>query len=83
MIDIILYIVLVMTAWDFSVHIIDWLGLDAKFKQSKSIFSYYYPHFSGKYPFASRELHTKRYNYFWITYWGTATILLIFYIVFK
>jgi hypothetical protein len=83
LINLIPYLVALMTLWDFSIHVIDWLKLDQKFIGSTSIFSYYYPHFWGKAPCVSQERGRKRYDYFWLTYWGTATILLIIYIVFR
>lgn len=83
-----------MTFWDFSIHVIDkrdrkyminnCLGemWSQKLKKAKGIFSYYYPHFWGKKQ-VSDEKAWKRYDYFWLTYWGTATVLLIIYISFK
>ena len=71
-----------MILWDLSIHIIDKFKWRNKFIESKSIFSYYYPHFWGKYPYVNEEHGRKRYDYFWITYWGTALILLIIYIIF-
>lgn len=94
MIEIIPYLVLLMTFWDFSIHIID--KRDRKYRikneyhntwhrkitDSSSYFSYYYPHFWGKKP-TSDERAWKRYDYFWLAYWGTASILLIIYITLK
>jgi len=93
-IDLILYILAVMIFWDFTIHVIDkrdrkyklsnqfnrmW---EQRLKKSKSFLSYYYPHFWGKKP-VSDEQAWKRYDYFWLIYWGTATVLLIIYIIFK
>jgi len=83
MIDIILYLVSIMIFWDLSIHIIDKMKWEDKFINSKSIFSYYYPHFWGKYPHVEKEQGRRRYDRFWITYWSTALILLIIYIFLK
>ena len=83
-----------MIFWDFSIHIIDKRDrkyfLDKKWdnmwreqlRKSKSIFSYYYPHFWGKKP-VSDEKAWNRYDLFWLTYWGTALFLLLTYIILK
>jgi len=85
-IDIILYILAVMILWDFSLHIIELLGLDIKFIKSKSILSYYYPHFrwikTPEGPIERRNWN-KFYQRFWTTYWGMAFLLLLFYLIFK
>ena len=78
----ILYIVLAITLWDFTIHVLDKFELGSKFTQSKSIFSYYYPHFWGKTPHVSPEVKKRRYDYFWISTWGFVSVLLIVYIVF-
>lgn len=70
-----------MIFWDLSLHIIDKFDLGIKFIQSKSFFSYYYPHFCGKFPHVTNEIRKKRYDYFWITYWTIVLILLIIYII--
>jgi len=90
------YILLLMIFWDFTIHVID--KRDRKFflsnqytmmwrekmKNSKFFFSYYYPYFWGKKKLVSSdEQGWKRYDYFWLSYWGTATILLIFYLIFR
>ncbi|KKU98921.1 MAG: hypothetical protein UY32_C0011G0006 [Candidatus Jorgensenbacteria bacterium GW2011_GWC1_48_8] len=77
-IDIILYILLVMIFWDFSCHVIKWLGGEEKFTRSKSIFSYYYPHFNWmKTPNGpvQRPNWRKYYDRFWVAYWGIAFVL--------
>lgn len=93
-IEIIPYIILLMTFWDFSVHIID--KRDRKYRirneyhktwhkkiiGSSSYISYYYPHFWGKKP-VSEEQAWKRYDYFWLAYWGAASTLLLIYIIFR
>ena len=85
MLDFILYILLVMIFWDFSLHIIEWRGWVGKFTNSKSIFSYYYPHlYWMKTPNGpvERPNWRKVYNRFWVTFWGSAFILLV-YSIFK
>ena len=72
-----------MIFWDFSIHIIDKFEGWNKFYESKSIFSYAYPHFGGKPPYVTAEKKKARYDFFWISYWGTAFVLLILYICFK
>ncbi|PIR98137.1 MAG: hypothetical protein COT89_00255 [Candidatus Colwellbacteria bacterium CG10_big_fil_rev_8_21_14_0_10_42_22] len=81
-----------MTFWDFTIHVIDkrdrkyrlneqmekmWFH---KMKVSKSPFSYYYPFFWGKTKPVDDRNGWKRYDLFWIFYWGMATILLLTYI---
>jgi hypothetical protein len=72
-----------MIFWDLSIHIIDKFKKGKKFIESKSIFSYYYPHFWGKPPQVNREIGQVRYDNFWITYWSVALVLLIIYIFFR
>ena len=96
--DYLLYIVIAMTFWDFTIHIIDKRDrkyqlsgeLDKKWsekmKKSKSIFSYYYPFFWGREDEISEAKAAKgqkRYDLFWITYWGIATVLLVIYAIYK
>jgi len=84
--DFILYILAVMIFWDFSCHVIDLLNWSQKFTKSKSIFSYYYPHFRWrKSPNGPVERENWRilYNRFWTAYWGLAFILLIIYLIIK
>lgn len=84
--DIILYLLLVMIFWDFSLHVLELFGLDSKLIKSKSFLSYYYPHFrwiktpSG--PIA-RQNWFMFYQKFWVTFWGLAFMLLLIYIIFK
>ncbi len=90
--DLILYILLAMVFWDFTIHIIDrhdrkynfdersWSG---KMRKSKLIFSRYYPFFWGKDNQLNQKLGWEKYDRFWLTYWGTAIILLLIYIIFK
>jgi len=86
MLNIILYVLVVMIFWDFSLHLIELLGWAEKFIKSKSIFSYYYPHFRWKKTSTGpveRENWGKLYQRFWVTYWGLAFILLVIYLIFK
>ncbi len=90
--DLILYILVAMTFWDFTIHVIDkhdrqydfdhrsWSG---KMRKSKSIFSFYYPFFWGKNNQSDPKSGWKRYDRFWLIYWGIATVLLLTYIIFK
>lgn len=93
-VELIPFAIVLMTLWDFTIHVIDkrdrkyrlsnredktW---SQKMKNNKSVLSYYYPHFWGKKP-VSDEMAWKRYDYFWLSYWGGATILLIVYITFR
>jgi hypothetical protein len=85
-IDIILYILAVMIFLDFSLHVFELFGLDVKFIRSKSIFSYYYPHFRWiKTPNGPIERPNWNliYQRFWVTFWGLAFLLLIIYLIFK
>ncbi len=91
--DYIPYLIALMTFWDFSIHVIDWR--DRKYEKSgkhtetwffrmlnsKSVFSYYYPHFWGKPPHVSQDLKNRRYDIFWISFWGTAFLLTVIYIL--
>jgi hypothetical protein len=82
--DFILYILLAMIFWDFSTHTIEFLGWTRKFTESKSIFSYYYPHFYWmKTPSGPRERPNWRkfYQKFWVIFWGLAFILLLIYTI--
>jgi hypothetical protein len=85
-IDLILYILTAMVFWDFSCHIIELFGYREKFTKSKSVLSYYYPHFHWKKtpngP-VERKNWRKYYDYFWSLYWGIAFVLLLIYILFK
>jgi len=84
--DFILYILAVMILWDFSLHILELFRLDDKFVRSKSIFSYYYPHFRWiKAPNGpvERSNWSSFYQRFWVAFWGSAFLLLIIYIIFK
>ncbi len=84
--DIILYIVAIMIFWYFSLHVIELFGLDSRFIRSKSIFSYYYPHFrwikSHNGP-KERPKWNLFYQRFWVIFWGSAFFLLIIYLIFK
>jgi len=82
--DFILYILLAMIFWDFSAHLIELLGWVEKFTKSKSIFSYYYPHFRWmKVPNGVKERPDwrKKYQRFWVCFWGLAFIFLLIYIL--
>jgi hypothetical protein len=93
--DFLLYIVALVTFWDFLIHVIDWR--DRKYKlskqydrtwssrlyQSKNIFSYFYPSFWGKKKKITDEKAWKRYDVFWTTTWGAITVLVIIYLIFK
>jgi hypothetical protein len=82
--DFILYILALMIFWDLSTHVIELFGLIEKFTKSKSIFSYYYPHFYWKKTPNGpviRENWKKNYQIFWVLFWGVAFILIIVYIV--
>jgi len=84
--DIILYLLLGVTFWDFSLHLIERLGWRQKFLESRSIFSYYYPHFFDKKTksgLITRHNGQKLYDIFWIVHWGLAFLLLLIYIIFK
>lgn len=48
MLNLLLYILVIMIFWDLSIHLIELFGKAKKFVESKSIFSYYYPHFRHK-----------------------------------
>jgi hypothetical protein len=85
-IDIILYILTIMIFWDFSSHVIQLLGFRDKFLKSKSLLSYYYPHFRWrKTPNGpiERKNGQKYYDIFWTLYWGLAFVLLLVYIFLK
>ncbi len=94
LVNIIPYVIAAMTFWDFSIHVIDkrdrkymlaerwedmWL---TKLKRSKNFISYYYPHFWGKKPITN-EKAWRRYDHFWLVYWGSATALIVIYILFR
>ncbi len=84
--DLILYLVTAMIFWDFSIHLLELFNLHIKFLNHKSIFSYYYPHFSYmKSPngFVQRPNSGKIYQKFWVSYWGFAFTILIIYLIFK
>ena len=93
-INVIPYIIMIMTFWDFTIHVIDkrdrkyrliyqWNNVWAiKLIKSNSFLSYYYPHFWGKKPVTDKQAW-KRYDYFWLIYWGSATVLLFIYIIFR
>lgn len=84
--DFILYILLIMIFWDFSLHILELFKWDRKLINSKSFFSYYYPHFRWrKTPNGAIERQNWQilYQRFWITFWGLAFIFLLIYIMFK
>ena len=84
--DSILYILGILIFWDFSLHVIELFHWDKFLIKSKSWFSYYYPHFrwiktlNGS---IERPNWNKFYQRFWVSFWGTALILLITYIVVK
>ncbi len=66
--DIILYILLIMIFYDFSLHLSRlFLGLEKARK-----IKYYWPCFLVG--------HEKRYNIFWTLYWGIALTLTVIYI---
>lgn len=84
-----------MTLWDLTIHLIDkrdrkynlsnepektWFW---KLKNSKSFLSYYYPFFWGKKVELNDKQGWKRYDFFWIIYWGTASVLLFIYLIFR
>ena len=82
----VLYIVTGMIFWDFSLHVLDILDWSPKFTHSKSIFSYYYPHFRFKKtpngP-VERDNWYSFYTKFWVAYWGIAFVLMASYLVFR
>jgi hypothetical protein len=83
--EIILYVLAVMIFWDFSTHVVELLGWQDKFKNSKSLWSYYYPHLrykKGPSGPVERENGYLVYQRFWVTFWGTAFLLILIYIVF-
>lgn len=85
-IDLILYILAVMIFWDFSLHVIELFGWVEKFTQSKSLLSYYYPHFYWKKTSngpAVRDDWQKNYQRFWVAFWATALLLILAYLIFK
>ena len=67
--EIILYILIIMIFYDFSLHLLEFvLGIERARK-----IKYYWPSFLiGK---------RRRYTVFWTTYWGTAFILVLFYML--
>ena len=84
--DSVLYILLAMIFWDFSCYVIEWLGWKMYFVNSRSVFSYYYPHIYWKKGLdGPRERPNLNvfYNRFWAAYWGVAFVLLLTYILFK
>lgn len=84
--DFILYILAAMIFWDFSCHVVELFKWDIKLLQSKSIFSYFYPHFRWrKTPNrpAERQNWQRLYQRFWVTFWGLAFILVLIYLIFK
>ncbi len=86
MLNAILYVLAVMLFYDFSIHVIELFGLVPKFLNSRSLFSYYYPHFKyRKIPNGIQERSDWGlfYQRFWVAYWGIAFILLVVYIILK
>jgi hypothetical protein len=85
-IDILLYILLAMTFWDFSLHLIERFGYRQKFLESKSVFSYYYPHFYNKKTkngLIERPNGRRIYDNFWMVHWGLAFALLVAFLILK
>ena len=75
-----------MIFWDFSLHVLELLKLDVKLIRSKSIFSYYYPHFRWiKTPNGPVERPNWNlfYQRFWVVFWGFAFIVLLVYVMFR
>ncbi|MDE1874580.1 MAG: hypothetical protein KGI79_00050 [Patescibacteria group bacterium] len=84
--QIILYILAAMIFWDLSIHVIELFGKAEKFSKSRSVLSYYYPHLYWKKTKAGpvvRENWQRLYQRFWVTYWGTAFVLIIVYMLIR
>lgn len=82
--DIVLYILGVMIFWDLSIHIIELRGWNRKFINSRSLFSYYYPHFRWKktpHGPVERANWELLYQRFWVIFWSVALVLLTSYLL--
>lgn len=76
-----------MIFWDLSLHVLSLLGLEKKVIGHSSIFSYYYPNFRWRRTSDGLVERPEQewkpiYQKFWVSYWGLAFILLIFYLSF-
>jgi len=71
--EIILYVLLLMILYDFSLHLLELIiGSECARK-----IKYYWPKFETK-----GKFDRKKYTKFWICYWGAALILLVVYLLF-
>jgi len=76
--EVLIYIILVMIAYDLSLHVFDFLRVRGAIGAKHPLGAYRLFDYLSK---GDKEKRKKIYNLFWMIYWAIALILLIVYLI--